>query len=38
MKVCPDVFVDHLVELLVAVWDSEVVPVDWVNAQMVPIP
>ena len=38
VKVCPDVFVDHLVELLVAVWDSEVVPVDWVNAQMVPIP
>ena len=38
VKVCPDVFVDHLLELLVAVWDSEVVPVDWVNAQMVPIP
>ena len=38
VKVCPDVFVDHLVELLVAVWESEVVPVDWLNAQMVPIP
>ena len=38
VKVCPDVFVYHLVELLFAVWDSEVVPVDWVNAQLAPIP
>ena len=39
VKVCSNVFVDNLfVELLVAVWDSEVVPVDLLNAQLVPIP
>eukprot|EP00117_Sycon_ciliatum_P033454 scpid42513/ scgid5633/ Probable RNA-directed DNA polymerase from transposon X-element; Reverse transcriptase len=38
LKACPDLFTDHLLELLHSVWDSGSVPGDWVNAQLVPIP
>ena len=38
LVVYPDVFIDCLAELLAAIWDSEVVLMEWVHAQLVPIP